>query len=245
MVIKYKNSLVRSGVKDKEKVYYDAEGKETTDPIEIKRIEENVKRGGKEAPTYTQQATGEKKTGVWNPDKNRWESPFTAEDRDPVNILKKNTDSINLDYLYNLLFSTKYEFENPDAYEYYTGKNNFSKDIKNQKVMLNEVYGQTSVVWNNYLHKYILAASSNFWESRIIKFYVSDTPIGPWYNTKAKIKIPQNRQNKKVELVYCAFFHPSLFEENGKIMYLTYSLMLKNSGFDANCEMVKVEIEEI
>jgi hypothetical protein len=138
------------------------------------------------------------------------------------------------------------DVENPDAYEYFSGYKNssntpkFSSNIKNKKVMLNEVYGQTSVVWNDYLQKYILAASSSFWESQIIKFYVSDTPYGPWYNTKAEIKVPKNRQNKKVDLVYCAFFHPSLFEDNGEIMYLTYSLMLKNSGFDANCEMVKI-----
>jgi len=37
--------------------------------------------------------------------------------------------------------------------------------------------------------------------------------------------------------------HPELFRENGRVMNLTYSLNLKNSGFDANCEMVEIEIE--
>ena len=98
---------------------------------------------------------------------------------------------------------------------------------------------------NPYLQKYILASSSNFWEHLLIKFYVSDTPIGPWFDTGTKIEVPATRQNKKVDLVYCAFFHPELFRDNGKTMYLTYSLMLKNSGFDANGEMVEVEIEKL
>ena len=166
----------------------------------------------------------------------------------------KTTDWL---YLYSIENTSKYvqgvflsrvkpgDIENPDSYEYFCGNNLFSKDKTKQKVMLNEVYGQTSVTWNKYLQKYILAASSSFRESQIIKFYVSDTPAGPWYNTKAEIKIPNVRQNKEVELIYCAFFHPGLFKKNGKIMYLTYSLMLKNSGFDANCEMVKIKIEKL
>ena len=160
-------------------------------------------------------------------------------------------------YLYSVENTSKYvqgvflarvkpeNLENPDKYEYYCGEGDFSENRTKQKVMLNEIYGQTSVVWNSYLNKYILVASSSFWEPLLIKFYVSDTPVGPWFNTDQVIKVPKIRQNKKVELVYCAFLHPELFSENGRIMYLTYSLMLKDSGFDANCEMVKIKIDKI
>jgi hypothetical protein len=134
--------------------------------------------------------------------------------------------------------------EDPSSYEYYSGNNKFTKNINEKKVMLNKIYGQASVVWNSYLQKYLLASSSNFWEHLLIKFYAADTPVGPWFNTNTKVTVPGIRQNKKTDLVYCTFFHPSLFRKNGKIMYLTYSLMLRNSVFDANCEMVKVEIEK-
>ncbi len=160
-------------------------------------------------------------------------------------------------YLYSVENTSKYvqgvflarvkpeKLEDYDEYEYYCGEGLFSKNRSEQKVMLREVYGQTSVVWNSYLNKYILVASSSFWEPLLIKFYVSDTPVGPWFNADVEIKIPKIRQNKKVELVYCAFLHPELFSDNGRIMYLTYSLMLKNSGFDANCEMVKIKIDKL
>ena len=136
------------------------------------------------------------------------------------------------------------DIENPEKYEYYCKNNNFSKNIKDKKIMLNAIYGQVSVAWNTYLNKYILAASSNLMESRLIRFFISNSPSGPWFSTNAKIQIPKIRQSKKVELVYCAFLHPELFRKNGKIIFLTYSLLLKNSTFDTNCEMVRIEIEK-
>lgn len=59
----------------------------------------------------------------------------------------------------------------------------------------------------------------------------------------ARIEVPESRQGKHVELVYCAYLHPELFRENGRVMNLTYSLSLKDAGFDANCEMAEIEID--
>ena len=38
--------------------------------------------------------------------------------------------------------------------------------------------------------------------------------------------------------------HPELFRENGRVMNLTYSLSLKDAGFDANGEMVEIEVRQ-
>jgi len=44
-------------------------------------------------------------------------------------------------------------------------------------------------------------------------------------------------------MVYCAYLHPELFRKDGRVMTLTYSLGLQKAGFDANCEMVEIELE--
>jgi len=43
--------------------------------------------------------------------------------------------------------------------------------------------------------------------------------------------------------VYCAYLHPELFRENGRVMNLTFSLGLQDAGFDSNCEMVEIELK--
>ena len=89
-----------------------------------------------------------------------------------------------------------------------------------------------------------MASSSDFDHPREIRFLVADAPYGPWSPPVARIEVPENRQGKRVEMVYCAYLHPELFRENGRVMNLTYSLGLKDAGFDANCEMVEVELKK-
>ena len=136
------------------------------------------------------------------------------------------------------------EIENPKAYQFQCGPGAaFSRD-KSQQVplMTKDIYGQASVVWNEYLQKYILASSSSFFGPREIRFHTADEPFGPWTDAVASVTTPEHLQQKKVELVYCSYFHPEFFRENGRIMNLTFSPHLKDSGFDANNEMVEVEI---
>jgi hypothetical protein len=135
------------------------------------------------------------------------------------------------------------EIENPDAYQFYCGPEpTFCPDKSKQVPLIENIYGQTSVIWNEYLQKYILASSSDFFHSREIRFHTADHPFGPWTRPVASIEVPEYRQGKKVELVYCSYFHPELSRENGRLMILTFSLMLTNSGFDANNEIVEVEL---
>jgi hypothetical protein len=59
----------------------------------------------------------------------------------------------------------------------------------------------------------------------------------------ARVEVQEYRQGKRVELVYCAYLHPELFRENGRVMNLTYTPGLKDADFDGNCEMVEIEVK--
>ena len=135
------------------------------------------------------------------------------------------------------------EIENPDDYQFYCGQGpSFDPDKNEEVLFLKNIYGQVSVVWNEYLNKYILASSSDLLHPCKINFYSAENPFGPWKQACA-ITVPKYRQGKKVKLVYCSYFHPELFRDNGRIMNLTFSLRLEDAGFDVNNEMVEVEVQ--
>ena len=136
------------------------------------------------------------------------------------------------------------KIEDPDAYEFYTGAGpEFSPRKEAASLLVENVPGQVSVAWNPYLEKYVMASSSDFDRPREIRFHVADAPYGPWSPPVARIEVPEYRQGKRVELVYCAYLHPELFRENGRVMNVTYTPGLQNAGFDDNCEMVEVELK--
>jgi len=137
------------------------------------------------------------------------------------------------------------KIEEPECYEFYSGPGPlFSSNVKNQNFILEEVYGQISVAWNDYLKKYIMATSSDISMPRTIQLYSSIKPWGPWVSF-GKLNVPKTAQGKEVNLVYCAYLHPELFLEEGKIINVTYSLQLEDAGFDANCEMVNIILKKI
>ncbi len=136
------------------------------------------------------------------------------------------------------------KIEDPAAYEFYTGAGpEFSPRKEAATVLVKNVPGQVSVAWNPYLQKYVMASSSDFGHPREIRFLVADAPYGPWSPPVARIEVPEYRQGKRVEMAYCAYLHPELFRENGRVMNLTCSLGLKDAGFDSNCEMLEIELK--
>jgi hypothetical protein len=108
--------------------------------------------------------------------------------------------------------------------------------------LVSNVPGQVSVAWNPYLKKYVMASSSDFSRPRKIRFFLADAPCGPWGSPVWRIEVPKCRQGKRVKLVYCAYLHPELCRENGRVMNLTFSVDLQHAGFDANCEMLEIEV---
>jgi hypothetical protein len=131
----------------------------------------------------------------------------------------------------------------PHAYEFYAGVGpTFSSRKEDASILVKNIGGQVSVAWNGYLQKYVMASSSDFSHPREIRFHVADAPYGPWSRPVARIKVPENRQGKHVNLVYGAYLHPELFRENGRVMNLTFTPGLDNAGFDGNCERVEVQV---
>ncbi len=136
------------------------------------------------------------------------------------------------------------KIEDPEAYEFYTGLGpKFSSRKAAATILVKNVPGQVSVAWNPYLAKYVMASSSGFDHPREIRLLVADAPYGPWSPPVARIEVPEYRQGKRVELVYCAYLHPERFRENGRVMNLTFTPALQNAGFDGNCEMVEIELK--
>jgi len=136
------------------------------------------------------------------------------------------------------------QIEDPGAYEFYTGAGpEFSPNKESAAVLVTNVFGQVAVAWNPYLKKYVLASSSDSNHPREIRFHVADAPAGPWSPPVARIEVPARRQGKQVEMVYCAYLHPELFRQDGRVMTLSFSVGLHHAGFDANCEMVEIEVE--
>jgi hypothetical protein len=88
-----------------------------------------------------------------------------------------------------------------------------------------------------------MASSSDFFHPREIRLHVADAPYGPWSPPVARVELRALRQGKRLNLAYCAYLHSELFRENGRVMTLTYSVGLQDAGFDANCEMVEIEIK--
>jgi hypothetical protein len=136
------------------------------------------------------------------------------------------------------------QIEDSGAYEFYAGAGpQFSSRRKDSSLLLGNVPGQVSVVWNEYLQKYLLASSSDFGRPREIRVHVADAPYGPWSPPLARVEVPERLQGKRVNLVYCTYFHPELFRENGRVINLTFSPGLEDAGFDGNCEMVEIELQ--
>jgi hypothetical protein len=136
------------------------------------------------------------------------------------------------------------KIEEPEAYEFYAGRGpKFSTRKQDAVCLVKDVPGQVSVAWNAYLQKYVMASSSDFFRPREIRLLAADAPAGPWSAPVARIWVPERCQGKPVELVYGAYLHPELFREDGRVMTLTYSLGLKDAGFDANCEMVTIKVK--
>jgi hypothetical protein len=134
--------------------------------------------------------------------------------------------------------------ERPESYEFFNGEE-FSGRRESAAALVEDISGQVSVAWNDYLGKYVMATSSDVSNPRDIFLRVADTPTGPWSPAVARIQVPETRQGKRVSLVYCAYLHPERFRGNGKVIVLTFSPGLEDAGFDGNCEMVEIELRRL
>ena len=134
------------------------------------------------------------------------------------------------------------QIASPDAYEFYSLPEKRFVNDKSAESTIMSAAGQVSVAFNSYCNGWLMAASSDVDNPRDIVLYLAPAPEGPWQSI-GKIKVPETRQGRKVQLVYCAYLHPELFRDGGKTIAVTFSVYLGNGNFDANPELVEATLE--
>lgn len=156
------------------------------------------------------------------------------------------------------------EIENPSKYEFLgapsiRGEPRWTSRIEDARPARQDVWGQASVAWNEYLKAYVLATSSNFGHPRRIQLDVSETPWGPWrplagqrWETRGNreaagvladcsIVVPE-REGEKTQLIYCTMLHPELDEDGGRVITLSFCRMLTREWALTSPEAVRVEL---
>lgn len=98
------------------------------------------------------------------------------------------------------------------------------KSSSNQASPIIDQFGnQASIIYNNYVGKYLLVDSGY---SNTLRIYQSSSPYDGWGAAPASI-FTDIRGN-----ITQAYFMPGLFEDNGKTMYITYRLLRSDESPD-------------
>ncbi len=130
----------------------------------------------------------------------------------------------------------------PDAYEFYNLPTKQFVNDKSAESAILPAAGQVSVAFNSYCNGWLMAASSDVANPHDIVLFLAPAPEGPWQSI-GKIAVPETRQGRKVQLVYCAYLHPELFRDGGKTIAITFSVYLGDDNFAANPELVEATLE--
>ena len=170
----------------------------------------------------------------------RWQFPV-----EPVQVIR---EGIWL-YLYEISACPKglilarvpvAKIENPKAYVFLTGQG-WSTNRAQAKVILREAYGQVSVVWNARWSRYLMATSSDFSHPQEIQLREAARPEGPW-SPPLRIAIPE-MPGKKTSLIYCAFLHPELSDDQALRYVATYCRTLAGDWELTNPEWLTITLE--
>jgi hypothetical protein len=126
------------------------------------------------------------------------------------------------------------EIERPDRYDLVQG------------VIADQVYGQVSVVWNEYLRSYVMCqVGPPFDHHREIFIRLSPTPEGPFGKMIKVFALPPKELTEGLKgLVYCAFLHPLLFNDNGRTMALPFCEMSGIAEDDVP-SLVEFQVEQV
>jgi hypothetical protein len=117
----------------------------------------------------------------------------------------------------------------PVAYRFWSGKGDcFLAAKKDSVALVNDIWGQASVVWNNFLNRYVMMHVGNVFNApRSIYLRTSETCWGPWSIPTHVMDLPGKLGKDFEGLIYCAYLHPELFRENGRLMSFTYCTVQK------------------
>lgn len=128
------------------------------------------------------------------------------------------------------------------AYEFWTGKGSeFSSSPEDAAPLVRDVWGQVSVAWNPFLKRLVmLHVGGLFREPRSVFLRTAESPAGPWSKPTRVLSLGGSLGKDFAGLLYCAFLHPELFREDGRILAFTYCVHGVPFG---NPNFVEVELD--
>jgi hypothetical protein len=92
--------------------------------------------------------------------------------------------------------------------------------------VVEDVWGQVSVVWNEYLEEFaMLHVGGVFSDPRSVYLRTANAPWGPWSRKTLIMKLEGKLGEGFKGLIYCPYLHPELFREKGRIMPFTYCVL--------------------
>ena len=123
---------------------------------------------------------------------------------------------------------------NRSYWEYWRG-DGWGKDLA-QAVSVFDGNDMMTVAWNPYLNAY-LAVYSQPLDAKVM-MRTSPSPEGPW---SGEVKMFDAEKPEEGDWVYDALAHPEYQQDNGRIIYITYT---RNTGsLQSEMRLVKVELE--
>ena len=114
------------------------------------------------------------------------------------------------------------KIEDLTDYEYYTGNENWSKEIDKATPVFSSMPNELSVSYNKFLKKYLAVHSLDLTGKIVAR--TSDTPWGPWsdYVELYQVDMKRTMDLPYPQLIYAGKEHPYFSREDGKILYITF-----------------------
>lgn len=126
---------------------------------------------------------------------------------------------------------------NQSAYAYYAGQAlggtpSWSSFMSQAEPVIAGDMGEMSVMWNSYLHKYMLMNLDN--SRLVILLRTADAPWGPW---SAPSVVVTAREHPGL---YAPNVHPQWVEDSGRIVYFTMSLWSEYNVFLMKADLTQL-----
>jgi hypothetical protein len=126
---------------------------------------------------------------------------------------------------------------NQSAYAYYAGlavggTPSWSPLMSQAEPVIDDDMGEMSVMWNSYLHKYMLMNLDNV--QLVILLRTADAPWGPWSAPRIVVTAREHPG------LYAPNVHPQWIEDSGRIVYFTMSLWSQYNVF-----LMKVDLTQL
>jgi len=105
---------------------------------------------------------------------------------------------------------------------YYTGDGKWSRSLHEAVPVFNGMPNELSVTYNNYLKSYLAVHSYDL--SGNVVGRTSPSPWGPWSEPEIlySVKVQREKELPYPILIYAGKEHPSLSEEDGRVLYIAY-----------------------